>query len=52
MDIFEMIKQEIMADPMNDYYTRDGISPYSKRLKCWYCVIAHQTGKQKITVIQ
>ena len=30
MDIFEMIKQEIMADPMNDYYTRDGISPLFK----------------------
>ena len=25
-----MIKQEIMADPMNDYYTRDGISPLFK----------------------
>lgn len=30
MDVFEMIKQEIMADPMNDYYTRDGISPLFK----------------------
>lgn len=30
MDIFEMIKQEIMAGPMNDYYTRDGISPLFK----------------------
>ena len=53
MDIFEMIKQEIMADPMNDYYTRDGISPLFKASEnAGIAIVGQAPGRrQKITVI-
>lgn len=47
MTIFEKIKQEIMADTMNDFYTRKGIPPLFKASKDARIVIIGQAPGQK-----
>lgn len=47
MIIFEEIKQEIMADPMNESYTEKGISPLFKASKDARIVIVGQAPGRK-----
>ena len=47
MDIFDKIKQEIMADPMNEFYTKKGISPLFKASENARIVIVGQAPGRK-----
>lgn len=47
MTIFEKLKQEIMADPMNDNYTRRGIPPLFKASEDARIVIVGQAPGRK-----
>lgn len=47
MTVFEKIKQEIMADAMNDSYTRKGISPLFKASEDTRIVIVGQAPGRK-----